>query len=287
MRRRGSRGDARSRRMWSAVVALAALWTQAGASGESGAESPCSEAWYRSVGRQVSTGDARQHGPDVGSDEWKAAIEFKLGVRGAPDVPSRDSDAWCRYVDRLVRERAPAAPPAGPSFACGEAAAGSIEDSICKDPELSALDRELAGVYSAAAEKARNEHPPVLKAEQRGWIKGRDDCWKNDDERSCVEQEYRHRIAELQARYRLVPGRGPFAFTCDGNPAKEVVVTFFQTDPQTLIAELGDGVSLMYQQPSGSGARYQGRNESFWEHGGEALVRWGYGAPEMRCKKVR
>ena len=52
-----------------------------------------------------------------------------------------------------------------------------------------------------------------------------------------------------------------------------------------MIAERGDSVSLMFVQPSGCGARYQGRNESFWEHQGEALVTWGYGAVEMRCKK--
>jgi membrane-bound inhibitor of C-type lysozyme len=93
------------------------------------------------------------------------------------------------------------------------------------------------------------------------------------------------RIAELQARYRLVDGNGPVRYECEGNAANEVVVTFFQTEPPTLIAERGDTVSLMYLQPSGSGARYQGRNESFWEHQGEALITWGYGTREMRCKK--
>ena len=43
--------------------------------------------------------------------------------------------------------------------------------------------------------------------------------------------------------------------------------------------------SLMLVEQSASGARYQGRNESFWEHQGEARVTWGYGAKEMTCKK--
>ena len=88
----------------------------------------------------------------------------------------------------------------GPSFACSKVEAGSTEEMICKDSGLSTLDRKLSEVYSAALKKAKNEHPPVLKAEQRGWIKG--------------------------------------------------------------------------------------RNESLWEHHGEALVAWGYGAPEMRCRKL-
>ena len=173
----------------------------------------------------------------------------------------------------------------GPSLDCAAVQSGSVEALVCQDSELSALDLGLAEVYGQALEKAAGEHPPVLKAEQRGWIKGRDECWKVDDRRQCVEQAYVTRIAELQARYRLVTGTGPFAYACDGNPANEVVVTFFPTDPPTLIAERGDSVSLMYLEPSGSGARYEGRNESFWEHHGEATITWGYGAPEMRCVK--
>jgi uncharacterized protein len=174
---------------------------------------------------------------------------------------------------------------AGPSFDCAKVEAGSIEEMICQDAALSALDRKLAEVFAAASAKAANEHPPVLKAEQRGWIKGRDDCWKSDDKRACVQTEYERRIAELQARYRLVPSKGPFAWACDGNPANEVVITFFETDPPTAIAERGDSTSMMYAAPSGSGARYVGRNESYWEHQGTATIQWGYEAPEMKCTK--
>jgi len=174
----------------------------------------------------------------------------------------------------------------GPSYDCDAVEPGSIEAMICADGELSALDRKLSRVYAAACAKAANEHPPRLKAEERGWIKGRNDCWKSDDKRGCVRDEYRRRIAELQARYRLAPGNDPVRFVCDDDPASEVVITFFFTDPPTLIAERGDSVSLMYLQPSGSGAKYQGRNESFWEHAGEAVITWGYGAPAMRCEKA-
>jgi len=170
-----------------------------------------------------------------------------------------------------------------PSFDCGSVEVGSTEALVCEDAGLSELDRKLAEVYGQALDRATNAHPPVLKAEQRGWIKGRNECWKSDDQRQCVEDAYVTRIAELQAQYRLVPGDGPFAYACDGNPADEIVVTFFPTDPPTLIAERGDSVSLMYLQPSGSGSRYEGRNESFWEHQGEARITWGYDAPEIRC----
>lgn len=286
-------------RRWLSLILLGASasgW--AGGPDASGpqAASPCSDAWYRAIEAKVPTGDGQGHGPDWGSEEWKSVIEFKLGIRGTPGVPARDSTAWCTYIDHIVMgdgatsagaaQPGDSTPARGPSFDCAKVAAGSIEATVCSDGELSALDRNLASVYAAAARKAVDEHPPVLKAEQRGWIKSRDDCWKSKDRRSCVRDEYRLRIAELQARYRLVASRGPFRFVCDGNPVNEVITTFFATDPGTLIAERGDSVSLMYQQPSASGARYQGRNETFWEHQGVATITWGYGGPEMHCTEA-
>jgi uncharacterized protein len=256
---------------------------------------PCSDMWYRWIEEKVSTSDGRGHGPDIGSDEWKSVVEFKLGIRGNPDVPDIKTQDWCPYVDEMVRARPstsdtyPGATTGahGPSYVCDKVKPGGIEAMICDDQELSALDLKLSGVYGAASRKATKEHPPVLKAEQRGWIKGRNECWKSEDKRGCVLDEYLRRIAELQARYRLVPGEGPFRFICDGNPVNEVVAMFFKTDPPTLIAERGDSVSLMYRQPSGSGTTYQGRNETFWEHHGEALITWGYRAPQMRCKRAQ
>jgi uncharacterized protein len=261
------------------------------------AETRCSDSWNRFIEETVPTSDNQGHGPDVGSGEWKSVIEFKLGIRDQPNLPDRDSEAWCRHIDQMVRERYAASSgnngarsgsvmAAGPSYDCGKVEANSIEEMICRDNDLSALDRKLSVIYSAAAKKATNEHPPVLKAEQRGWIKGRNECWKSDDKRACVQDEYQRRIAALQATYRLVQGNGPVRFICDEKPANEVIVTFFQTDPPTLIAEHGDSVSLMYLQPSGSGTKYQGRNETYWEHQGEASITWGYGAPPMRCKKA-
>ncbi len=255
----------------------------------------CTDAWYRVIEEKVLTADDQGHGPDIGSDEWKSVIEFKMGIRGTPDTPGRDSEAWCHHIHQMVQNHRNASTaigntvqiskPAGPSFPCDKTKTGSIEAIICDDERLSALDRKLAGIYATVSHKAKNEHRPLLKAEQSGWIKGRNDCRKADNKKECIKTEYLYRIAELQARYQLVPSIGPVHFICDNTLAKEVVATFFHTDPATLIAEYGNSVSLMFVQPSGSGARYQGRNESFWEHQGEALIIWGYEAPEMRCRK--
>ncbi|QYJ78956.1 MliC family protein [Shewanella acanthi] len=171
-----------------------------------------------------------------------------------------------------------------PSFDCTKVAAETIEALVCQDEGLSQFDKQLSEVYQSASDKAKNEQPPILKAMQRGWVKGRNECWKSEDKRACVASSYQTRIAELQAQYRLVDMKGPLFYVCNANPANEVAVSYFKTEPATLIAEYGDQTSLMFVQPSGSGAKYQGRNESFWEHQGEAKIVWGYGAAAMSCK---
>jgi uncharacterized protein len=60
------------------------------------------------------------HGPDPGSDEWWAACERFRARRGAP------------------------------SFDCAKAS-GRVEALICSDPELAALDVELARPYRAVS----------------------------------------------------------------------------------------------------------------------------------------
>ena len=105
----------------------------------------------------------------------------------------------------------------GPSFECSKAS-GMIEETICKDKERCSLDRKLTGVYAEASKIAAIEHPPVLKAEQRGWIKGRNDCWKSNAPRYSTESAYRLRNADLQARYCLMQANGPTWYFCNDDP---------------------------------------------------------------------
>ncbi len=172
------------------------------------------------------------------------------------------------------------------SLECTKAKSGSILQLICNTPALTTLDHQLNSVYSDARNKAKDEQLAQLIAAQRGWLKGRDDCWKADDKTACVTAEYQHRIAELQASYQLVNSVGPVRFQCGNPPETPLIVTFYESDTPTLIAKLNGETSLMYQQPAASGSKYQGSNESFWEHQGEARVIWGYNTPEIVCKKV-
>ncbi|WP_127023304.1 lysozyme inhibitor LprI family protein [Rheinheimera mangrovi] len=158
---------------------------------------------------------------------------------------------------------------------------GTVDQLICSDQELLKQDQQLAEVYQQALAKAANERPPVLKAEQRGWVKGKAECWKEDDKKACASVHYTQRIAELQARYELVASSKKLVLGCENNPAHEISLCYYPTTPATLIADYGDRVSLMYQQADLS---YAGRNEKLSEQAGVFTVQWGYEAPLMSCK---
>lgn len=88
---------------------------------------------------------------------------------------------------------------ASPSFNCAKASS-SVEKLICNDAELAGLDNSLSSLYQVVMKNSSAAEQKLLKAEQRGWIKGRDDCWKSDDMRGCVLSDYQYRINELKDR---------------------------------------------------------------------------------------
>lgn len=176
----------------------------------------------------------------------------------------------------------------GPAFDCAKAD-GTVEALICTDPALAALDRRMDEVFTAAVVKAQGSGLAALRAEQRGWIAGRNECWKTQGPdsasflteswrvtsmRECVEAQYRRRISELQAVWTLVTPRGPVSFACQGASTGEIAATFFDTDPATARLARGERTVTAYQVRAASGARYEGPDVMFWNKGQEASVSW-------------
>ena len=88
-----------------------------------------------------------------------------------------------------------------PSFDCTKVEKQSCEAIICGSNILMDLDRELSSVYKQALTKASKDD--MLKAYQRGWIKGRNECWKVDNATNYMTELYRQRIQELKEKYQL------------------------------------------------------------------------------------
>jgi uncharacterized protein len=173
-----------------------------------------------------------------------------------------------------------AAAETGPSSDCA-AAQGEVETLICGNAELAELDRETARLYALALDgphmtEARRD--AELVPFQRGWIKGRNDCWKDADVAACVKREYVVRIAELRQGYadaRAGEGIsiGPLVGECPGLDAL-LTVTFVNSDPGAVYLAWRDRVAVLDRAPSGSGARYQAALDDgdylFWNKGDEA-----------------
>jgi len=174
---------------------------------------------------------------------------------------------------------------AGASLSCDcRVASSSAEKLVCDDPALAELDQRLARRYAAAVDSLEGldaggeEALAKLRAIQRGWIKGRNDCWKADDLRSCVEASYLQREGELVARYMLEAPLAVTSWTCDGNPANEVVAWFYATALPSVRLERGDAVDTGHLVRTASGSRYDaGFGRSFWIKGDQALLVWPQG----------
>ncbi|GGG67285.1 hypothetical protein GCM10011415_12770 [Salipiger pallidus] len=167
-----------------------------------------------------------------------------------------------------------------PSFDCSKAG-GSAEEAVCASDALASMDLELARLYSAAANgpNMTPERLSELKAMQRGWIKGRDECWKDGDGlESCVAAEYGMRIFDLRQGYsdaRADEGAstGPFAYVCDGVEGA-ISAVFINTNDPMAVLHWGERVITMPQVPAASGVHYRGdwlgETANFWTKGDEA-----------------
>ena len=183
----------------------------------------------------------------------------------------------------LMMGATPALAQDGPSFDCG-AASTSAEELVCSKPELAALDRRLQARFEAAVDAAEARLPaalPDLRAMQRGWVKGRDDCWKGRDLRDCVEFNYLHREAQLVAAWALDEPVWVAAYDCGEGP--EARVSFYEAELPSVRIERGAETDTAVGQPTAENARYRSDLGSTLLVGGEdGWLQW-VGGPESAC----
>jgi len=134
-------------------------------------------------------------------------------------------------------------------------------------------------LYKKAMQTLPADDKKMQQAIQRGWIKGRNDCWKEVDKKACAIQGYDQRITELQivSGQQVVPE--PVKYRCDNGKNDYITAVFFnQTQmPAVVLSRVGasmDDHDIAYITPSGSGAKYLGNKVEFWTKGNEAMGSW-------------
>ena len=129
---------------------------------------------------------------------------------------------------------------------------------------------------------------------QRGWIKGRDECWKsNFGLETCIADSYATRIHELRQGYFDARSDdaagisiGPVAVACQGFDAG-ISAVFVNTGKPLVSLMWKDMVVTLPIAMSGSGAKYEGTGwdggtYTFWTKGKDVMFTMP-GQPEMQC----
>ena len=193
----------------------------------------------------------------------------KLGAEPPAPAPAPAESASPAPAAVAATAPANAAPePVTPSFDCSKSP-GEFEQMVCQDPALAALDRQLADTFAQALAKASDK--ATLQATERGWIKGRDECWKADDKPACVREAYIVRIVDLRIQHQLVAIPSAVEYRCDDN-SKPFTATFYNDEPRAVVLTWGNDQAIVPAAMSASGARYAADGVEFWEHQGEASV---------------
>jgi uncharacterized protein YecT (DUF1311 family) len=95
---------------------------------------------------------------------------------------------------------------AAPTFDC-KRASSIAEKEICGLPELERLDRDIAASFTQALAALGAPDADALRADQRAWLKTRDDCGDlihGDppiyvDVFACLREQMTARVAKLRA----------------------------------------------------------------------------------------
>lgn len=218
-------------------------------------------------------------------DEWS-----NMTVEEREDAKQ---DVWCRVVYGDLEGWTPKmhlveGHPPSPSFDCSKASS-QVESLICDDAALMLLDRNMHQTYQEALESAKSLDVGsvmalnTLKAYQRGWIKGRNDCWKATDVAGCVKDNYQNRISELQAKWMLVPAQKTAIYLCADNA--EVFITFYSSMLPSASVEIGDQRQIYISR--GSNIHYEGNFGQFFEVTNRDLtILWSSSSPPLSCTQA-
>ena len=123
----------------------------------------------------------------------------------------------------------------GPSIDCGSAS-GVVSATVCSDAAIGASDGRVARQVEAVIDTltAQGEEGAEALADfeqsQRDWSAARDECARSTDPRGCVAEAYAAREAELVASFELAEPDRAVSYTCPGQAAGGLSISFYDLD---------------------------------------------------------
>lgn len=142
---------------------------------------------------------------------------------------------------------------------------------VCNDPQLGDLDRRLQAAYQQALARPGADQGAVAAA-QASWAATRDACPQDTDLRSCVLQAYQTRLVQLAIADPATAQPPVVAYRCPADAGPLTAQFYNQFDPPTAVLSWKGAQQILFQQPSGSGARYGRQGSEYWEHQGEVML---------------
>lgn len=109
------------------------------------------------------------------------------------DIEDQGFVRWCLMAEQNLRRDGLQTGISGPSYNCGNSST-LTEYAICNSPDLWAMDRAMASLYTYYRENTDEYLSTDFLNSQRSWIRRRDQCL---DDRNCLFERYSSRLFDF------------------------------------------------------------------------------------------
>jgi uncharacterized protein len=153
---------------------------------------------------------------------------------------------------------------------CAKPADGA-QPLVCGDPQLRDVDLRVQAAYQQALARPGADQAALTSA-QNSWASVRDGCAQNTDVRTCLLEAYQTRLVQLALADPATVQPPVVTYQCPADTGPLTAQFYNQFAPPTAVLNWKGTQEILFQQPSGSGARYGRQGSEYWEHQGEVKL---------------
>ncbi|OCB39803.1 hypothetical protein A5675_13255 [Mycobacterium malmoense] len=162
------------------------------------------------------------------------------------------------------------APPTAAALDCGKPA-NAAQRQVCADPRLTDLDHRLQAAYQQALARPGADQSALTSA-QNSWATARDGCAQNPQPGTCLAEAYQTRLVQLAIADPGTLSPPVVTYQCPADAGPLTAQFYNEFDPPAAVLDWKGNQEILFQEPSGSGARYGRQGSEYWEHQGEVKL---------------